>query len=428
MRHNRNRQQNSRAVSAVTTTFPRESNTRCVVAQNRVEIDPFTPMAASTGVGGKVWLWGSDNMLPYALAFMSRQSVTHRRIINDKADYISGRGFSYDENNPLLGHLVECANGRRETLRAVLNKVAFDKCLFGNAFLEVVTNRKHSFVSFYHQDATKCRVSKDRKSILLHHNWSTFTPATAKQLPLYPAFEPQEDGTLRSIIHYKDYEPMFENYGIPPYIAGLGVSAIAYKTDKWNISRLDNSFQLSGVMVLDGDVDSEQEASQIAEQAEKQFAGKPGQVMFLIKNKMENEGSKFIPVSSNNEGDWKSLHEQATGDIVVAHSWFRALSGLDYSTGFNPERILHEYQVALNTIIQGEQAELLEPIKETITNVFGIETDSLAVVNRPPIQIKPAYMKVWEARKADGLDYDESDPAQQAFLASISQAKKGGNE
>ncbi|MFQ8806231.1 MAG: hypothetical protein ACLR8Y_15555 [Alistipes indistinctus] len=50
----------------------------------------------------------------------------------------------------------------------------------------------------------------------------------APTLPLYPQFDEAPDGTLRSIIHYKDYEPMFENYGVPPYIAGLNVSAIAY--------------------------------------------------------------------------------------------------------------------------------------------------------------------------------------------------------
>lgn len=32
-------------------------------------------------------------------------------------------------------------------------------------------------------------------------------------------------------------------------------------------------------------------------------------------------------------GDWSSLHDQATSDIVIAHSWFRSLSGLDYSSG-----------------------------------------------------------------------------------------------
>ena len=33
-------------------------------------------------------------------------------------------------------------------------------------------------------------------------------------------------------------------------------------------------------------------------------------------------------------------------------------------------------------------------------------------------------MMVWEARKADGLDYDENDPKQQVFLANLKQSKK----
>ena len=187
----------------------------------------------------------------------------------------------------------------------MINKLAFDKALFGNAFLEIVTNRKCSFVSFYHQDATTCRLSKDKSHIILCHNWREYTPMQAPTLPLYPQFDEAPDGTLRSIIHYKDYEPMFENYGVPPYIAGLNVSAIAYKTDKWNISRLDNSFQLSGVMTLDSDVNNEEEAKQIAEAAQNKFAGKPGQVLFLVKNSGGEDGSKFIPITSSNEGDWQ---------------------------------------------------------------------------------------------------------------------------
>ena len=160
----------------------------------------------------------------------------------------------------------------------------------------------------------------------------------------------------------QDYEPTFEHYGVPPYIAGFNVSAIAYKTDKWNISRLDNSFQLSGVMMLDSTVDSEAEAERIVRLAEQKFAGNPGQVMFVIRDGGEqNDNSRFIPIASQNEGDWQALHEQAVSDIVVAHSWFRTLSGLDYASGFSAERILHEYEVALNTVILGEQAELTEP-------------------------------------------------------------------
>ena len=276
------------------------------------------------------------------------------------------------------------------------------------------------FLSLYHQDAVRCRVAKDSKHIILHHNWDNFSAKDAISLPLYPNFECQADGTLRAIIHYKDYEPGFEHYGVPPYIAGLGVSAIAYKTDRWNISRLDNSFQPSGIVILDDAVDNEADAERIIRNAESRFAGKPGQVMFVVKDGSENDKSRFVPISSDSDGDWATLHTQATNDIVVAHSWFRSLSGLDYSTGFNSERILHEYEIALNTVILGEQAEILEPLREVIESVLGIDTSSLEFVNRPPTRSKPIYMKVWEARKADGLDYDPEDESQQCFLSEIS--------
>lgn len=365
------------------------------------------------------WRWGSDNHLPDALALMSRQSTVHRRIINDKADYISGRGFTYDENEPLLAAFVERANGNGESLRQMLNKVAFDKALFGNAFVEVVTNADGSMLAMYHHDALTCRLAKQSPRVLLHHDWSNYSPSEARSLPLYPAFEEQEDGTLRSMLHYKDYEPGFSHYGVPPYIAGMNVSAIAYKTDRWNIARLENSFQMSGVMILDDVAMTEAEADHIIAEAERRFAGNPGQVLFVVRGGSENDNSRFVPFTQQSDGDWRDLHEQATNDIVVAHSWFRSLSGLDYTSDFNAERILHEYEVALNTIIQTEQAELLEPIVEILGSRLGCNASSLSFINRPPTRSKPIYMRVWEARKADGLPYDENDAEQQLFLSQI---------
>ena len=367
----------------------------------------------------KFWRWGDDNMLPYALSLMSRRSTTHRRIINDKADYIAGKGFSFDEQAPLLRQMVERANGEGDSLRRVLYRLAFDKALMGNAFLEVVTDQEHSFLALYHQDASRCRLARDSQHVLLHHDWSAFRTEEAQKLPLYPNFEKQSDGSLRSVVHYKEYEPMFSHYGVPKYIAGMGVSAIAYKTDCWNISRLDNSFQLSGIMMLDTEMESEAEAERLVQTAEKRFAGTPGQVMFVVGSGEEGNSSRFIPLESNNEGDWSTLHDQATSDIVIAHSWFRSLSGLDYAAGFSAERILHEYEVALNTVILAEQEELLAPIKRLMQEVATIDCSSLEIVNRPPTRSKPIYMKVWEARKADGLEYDAEDERQQAYLSEI---------
>lgn len=379
----------------------------------------LVPETGKLTTANQIWKWGSDNLLPVALSALARSSTIHRRILNDKADYISGRGFSCAEDGVRLRRILEAANGQGQSLRSVIQRVAFDKCLMGNAFIELATSRDGRFLSIYHQDASRCRLSKEKTHILLHHNWAQFKVKEVRSLPLFPAFEQQSDGTIRSMIHYKDYEPMFENYGLPKYVTALGAASIAYKTDRWNVSRLDNAFQLSGVMVLDGDVDSPDEAQQIATEAQRKFAGRPGQVMFMVKNSVEGDSTKFVPISSSNDGDWRQLHDQATSDIIVAHSWFRTLSGMEYSTGFSPDRVQYEYNIALHTLISVEQLEILEPIKAAIEQILDIDCSSLAIVNRPPFEIKPPYMKVWEARKMDGYDYDELDQAQNKFLSQI---------
>ncbi len=389
------------------------------IAVTNSKSDPYVMSNRRSPESDKFWRWGDDNLLPNHLSMLSRQAVTHRRIINDKADYITGKGFSYDTQQPILQQFVEHANGDGDSLRQLLSRVAFDKMLFANAFIEVVRNGAHTTLALYHQDASKCRVARDSKHILIHQDWTDFNMKEAKSLPLYPNFETQSDGTERAVIHYKDYEPMFEHYGVPQYIAGLNVSSIAYKTDRWNISRLDNSFQMSGVMLLDDAVDSEEEADEIIRNAERKFGGKPGQVLFVIKDGSDSDNSRFIPLTSSSDGDWAALHTQANSDIIVAHSWFRSLSGIDYSSSFSAERILHEYEIALNTVILAEQEEMMEPIRDLLRRELGVDASTLTIINRPPTTSKPIYMRVWEARKADGLEYDESDPQQQQFLSSI---------
>ncbi len=391
-----------------------------IAVTNRTE--HYLGSRRATTSDGKYWSWGDDNLFPSALSVMSRRSATHRRVINDKADYIAGKGVACDAQIPILESFVGRSNSDGESLRQIISKLAFDKILFGNAFLEVVCTADRKSLSLFHHDASRCRLSTDNKQVVMHHDWSQFRAKEAISISLYPEFQESEDGTLRAMIHYKDYEPMFEHYGVPAYIAGLNVASIAYKTDRWNISRLDNSFQMSGVMLLDNAVDSEEEADEVIRTAQRKFGGKPGQVLFVIKDGSDNDNSKFIPISSDNDSDWQELHDQAVSDIVVAHSWFRALSGLDYETGFSSERILYEYEVALNTVILSEQAEMMEPIREVIGNILSVDTSSLEIINRPPTRSKPVYMKIWEARKADGLEYDTEDPKQQLFLAEITQS------
>lgn len=380
--------------------------------------DMFKP--ATSANNGKVWVWGADNLFPQRLSLLARSNSIHRGIMKSKADYIAGRGFAYDDKNIALERVVKRANGE-QSLAEVMHRAIYDKIMTGNGFIEVVF--AYGQILFFHQDSTRCRVVKADSDthIVISKDWSNHLTEYDVTLPIFPAFEQQSDKTMRSIIHLKDYEPMYQHYGVPDYVAGLIDARIGYKTANWNEQRLDNSFQLSGVMSVAQDFDSEEEALAVKRQVEQKFAGKPGQVLFTISN--EAGSSQFTPIQSSNEGDWLSLHNVAKEDMVTAHSWYVSLSGLDYATGISSDRMLNEYAVALATIIKPEQEEWLEAIRAALSKV-GIDGSSLEFINKAPIIEKPIYMKVWEARKADGMDYDENDPAQQVYLANI--AKVGG--
>ena len=381
--------------------------------------DMFKP--ATSANNGKVWTWGADNLFPQRLSLLARSNSIHRGIMKSKADYIAGRGFAYDDTNIALQRIVERANGQ-QSLAEVMRRAIYDKVMTGNGFIEVVF--AFGQLLLFHQDSTRCRVVRADSDthIVISKDWDNHLAEYDVTLPIFPAFEQQKDKTLRSIIHLKDYEPMYQHYGVPDYVAGLIDARIGFKTANWNEQRLDNSFQLSGVMSLAQDFENEEEALAVKRQVEQKFAGKPGQVLFTISN--EAGSSQFTPIQSSNEGDWLALHNVAKEDMVTAHSWYVSLSGLDYSTGISSDRMLNEYSVALATIIQPEQTEWLEALRNVLAK-FGIDGSSLEFINKAPIIEKPIYMKVWEARKADGMDYDENDPAQQAYLANIT--KVGGN-
>jgi hypothetical protein len=64
---------------------------------------------------------------------------------------------------------------------------------------------------------------------------------------------------------------MFMHYGVPDYVAGLIDARIGFKTANWNEQRLDNSFQLSGVMSIAQDFEDEEAAESMVRKVQNKF-------------------------------------------------------------------------------------------------------------------------------------------------------------
>lgn len=387
---------------------------------NKVAIPTEGNSGGSILGGQEDWIpFGDDNMFPHAVAELGRKSVNHRSILTYKNIYVSGQGFTSEDNRTL--EFIERVNSKNETLKQVTDKLFRDYNEGGNAYMEIV--KVQGAVMLFHKDWTKARLKSNGKAVLFHPNWSRAKQEPEKMIdiPLYPEFGMVEgkEGE-RSIVHFKSYEPEFNFYGLPNWVAGMTAAAIAYKTNKWNVSRLNNSFASSGVLVVEGDMSAE-DAAKLKADVTNEFTGegKQGKILTIIKA-LGGAGTTYTPISTSAEGDWIQLKNQSTDDLVMAHNWFRSLSGIADNTGFDTQRIRNEYAIAHSSIIPRVRSEIMPDIRKILMEQLNIGED-LRVKDVSGISILDkldanSYIFKWEAREMAGLDSDPDDPQQQEYV------------
>ena len=389
---------------------------------------PDEPVEKKPKIDTQIDKWqkfGSDNLFINHLARISRKSPTHAGIIKNKVRY-SNQGFVDNEVEKYLKNV----NADGKSMQFILRNIMYDFVTTGNTGFHIVTNKKRSFFNIYHKDITTFRLSFDGKFALFHKKWSdvTRTRNQVKVIPIFPEFERvttldgkqiKDEDNLHSFFQMKEYVQEFDFYGLPDWFAGLDAAGIMYKTNRWNLSRLDNNFNSSGILLVDGDM-SEDDAEDLKKEIQKNLTGEDnqGKIILIIKQ-LGGDGTKFTSINEKVEGDWIKLHEQGQSDLITAHNWFRSLSGLTDNTGFDVKRILHEYEIAQNTIISDYHDLFKEAIVE-VYDYFKIDMKELQWINKPPASvistIDPSlYVKKYEARQYAGLEFDENDIDQQTY-------------
>lgn len=375
--------------------------------------------------------FGSDNLFPQALAALYRKSIPLRSIINSIVTFTVSGGFKVDETNVVAQEFIDNINDN-ETADDVFSKYLLDKKLTGNGWIQIVKDKETTFVKIYHIQSVKCRLSKKGDECIIHPDWANYTKQdqNAIVIPIYPVFVDDKDGVQKSMLQLIDYEPDFEWYGVPPFIAAMDAAAIGYKTNKWNVSRLDNSFQSSGILLVDGNM-TDEKAQELVDDVNANLTGEGNQGKLLtIVKKLGNDGkgTSFTPINSNNEGDWINLHNQSNDDLVLAMGWKKSMAGITESTGFDTNRIINDYEVLKSTTILKEQNIFIKALKR-VTKDLNIELDDLSINNVSPVSLltkltADKFTRKWEARKLAGFEYDSEDESQMSYIDETSTTKE----
>ena len=370
--------------------------------------------------------FGEDNLLPQQIVQLSRSVTIHRAIINSKNDFFSGTDLtSYNEK---VNDLIKSINNSDETLHKVITKLMFDDINFGNAYFEIISDKNKSYLQFYHIDSSTCRLAVDGAEIIMHPVWSDYkgiNDPLRTTLPIYPNFEKKKDGQYHSIFHIKEYEPEFYNYGLPTWYAGLNSLIIAGLTDRWNQNRLENQFNSPGMLFVPGVNSTAEEVAM--DQMFNQYSGVNSEkshtllVQYLadLNPGQTREKPQFVEFSKNDEGNWVNLHIQSYNNMLSIHNWYKTLcSFFGEKTGFDTQRIINEYEIALNTSITTNQKRYLT-IFEKIFSAFNYDLSSLTFVNQSPVYRLNPVKYIWELRKDAGLDYDPNNPKQKLFYSEL---------
>jgi hypothetical protein len=370
--------------------------------------------------------FGEDNLLPTQLNQLAREVPVHRAILNSKASYIIGKGFA--TTNSKIQSLIDFPNNTYDTLDTLFRYIVHDYLNIGNAYMEIITNPAKSFCYFYHVDASKCRLSSVDNDVLIHPSWAEFKGKNDENLtsiPLFPDFRKGADGLLHSVYHIKDYEPEFYYYGLCSYFPGMRSIIISGLTNLWNQNRLENGFTAPGLLIIPG-INDETDAITLDEEFNK-FKGVSGEkagdiiIQYLadLSPGQTSQQAAFIEFKKNEDGNWTQLHTQSELSIITIHNWFRSLT--PYSgekTGFDANRIVNEYEIAVNTIINPLQQFFLRHFDQVLT-YFKLPTGQLSFINKPPIQRINPLQYVWEARRDAGLTFDPQDPTQNQLIMQL---------
>jgi hypothetical protein len=370
--------------------------------------------------------FGEDNMLPTQLNKLAREVPVHRAIMNSKTNYVIGKGLA--SNHPKIASFIKRPNNVNIDLANVMRRIVYDYFCHGNAYFEIVTNRHKSFFYLYHQDTSKIRIASDLDHFIIHPNWEEYkgkNDENAQTIPVYPYFEKGTDGLYHAVYHIKDYEPEFFYYGLCSYFAGLRSIIITGLTNVWNQRRLERHFSAPGLLIIPG-VNDDGDAEALDEEFKKYMGASSENAADIIIQYLQDLGpgqtaqqAQYIDFLKKEEGNWLALHQQAELSLITIHNWFRTLTPYsDEKAGFDKNKIISEYEIAMSSIIRPHQDLFLKHLYGIFKH-FGIDSEEIDFVNEPPVQRINPYKFVWEVRRDSGLDFDKDDPVQKQLVIAV---------
>lgn len=343
-------------------------------------------------VKSKDWvLFGEDNKYPEHLLYLYNKSSNHNAIVNGKATYILGKGFS---ENPVI-------NRNKQKLNTELKKFIIDVELFGGSYFEVIW-KMGGGIELSHTPFHYWRKDKDGRGFWYKKDW--------KNLKGDPVFVPNFDVNNkvgRQIFSFKEYRPGCDQYPLPGYFGSLNDIETDVEISKYNLSVIKNGMFSSKMVVFGNGIPADETKRDIERDFKKKFAGSDNAGNFMLVFKKQGEPSPEVLDLSTTDLDklFDQLNKTTQAEIFSGHQITSPmLFGIMEPGKLGGRNELQDaYEIFKNTYINDKQ-QAVEEVVSVFAPFLGLKDFKIQPVEPittmlNPVDFKDILPKEWVFEK-----------------------------
>lgn len=389
---------------------------------------------------------GRDNNLPNLLLEARLTSPTQDTCISTVASSVIGNGLSVLGIEPQsidsqFAEWIKCVNNDQDTFDDVLYDVIEGEREQGNQFIEVTRGDVggKTFMKVYCHPFQYCRFAELEKGQLTP-SAVVITKMFAKRghririddarvIPLWSpnpldqakCWVKDPDGTLRTMLHFKNKRAGIDYYGLPASISGLRYQIAEGLLIQYNNDDLENNMIIGGMLKIKSAM-TQPEALATAESIMAAHIGKGKTSRIAVISSENGLGDvEFEKFDTKKEGSFLELDKAIERKIIGTHGWHKLLAGLDDGGGS-----LGNGNNYIRSIWYDREAQLLNPLRRRLTDkvvvplmkIFSDVYSNQAVLkysfwfnSAMPFSflgdvLPELYTQVNEAREAAGLIVD----------------------
>ena len=358
--------------------------------ENKITQSPISTNLVKKTNGFKIVSRGADNLLPYTISEIVKNSSTLSNIIYSKAEYVSSGEIIID-NEVVKDKLLEDLNSNYDFYE-LSKRLSIDYYSHGYAFIERVRIGSEIFV--YHLPTE--RVCIEEFDVLPEFAVISKDWQDRKVKPYSIGFFPNE--TMD-----EDSDVTNSVYGLPKWVGAFYDAQVESLIGQYSANHFENGITLSAILSIDlGEYNTPEDLIAAKNKLEKNIKGtsegRSGKTLIHASNSGV-DAPVYTVFPMEKEGSFSKLQETTENNIVKANQWFRSLAGLQTAGSLgNNQQLRNEWSLA----------------EKQIKNMQYKITDEIIFSNHSPIDMAneldiEAILTIEEKRGLLGLESEEKE-------------------